>query len=109
TPQTYTLSLHDALPILIGARPLTIGGRNQGNNLHLWKIRFEPIHHFLSCLFGCCVTNDKYIDIMNRGESVLGSFVVSNRYDFMADATEQFSPHLQFVFIIANLKHDPLG
>src|ERR1700747_1144570 len=46
---------------------------------------------------------------MNRGQSFLCSFVVSNRYDFMADATKQFSPHLQFFFIIANLKHYPPG
>src|SRR5215475_9250500 len=55
------------------------------------------------------MADNKYIYIINRGQSVLCSFVVRYRYDFMAYAPKQFGPRVQFSFVVANLEHDPLG
>src|SRR6266851_2397826 len=77
--------------VVIGTRQLTIGGRNQGNNLHVWKICLEPIDH------------------LNRGQSAISSFIVRDRYDVVADAPKQLGPRVQVLFVIPDLKHDLLG
>ena len=76
--------------IVIAAEQLAANGRNQGNNLSFWEFYLEPIDHFLSRLLGSGVADDKYIDMMNGGQSIFRGLVVIDGYDFVAQAAKQF-------------------
>src|SRR5215471_3447163 len=95
--------------VVFSAQQLGNGGRNQRNNLRLRIMHLQPIDHLFSCLLGCGIAEDKYIDVGNRSHSAHGGVVVRNRKDLMAKTPEQRIPGARSsVIVVRDLKNDLL-